>query len=124
MAGGMTASFRISCTGAAGQTCAGTATETTTEHLGASGNKISAVTATNRKKPRTKKVVVGQQSYTVAAGQTVKVTVALNGTGTKLLNRFQRLPVTLTITTVSAGKSATLNTRGLTFKKSTKHKKR
>jgi hypothetical protein len=70
-------------------------------------------------------VAVGTRTATIAAGQTVAVTIKLGASGHALLTKFHRLPVTLTISVSVSGQSSTLSTRKLTVTparhKRTKH---
>ncbi len=90
-------------------TCAGAADLTVREQL--RSGKLIAVVA-RHSKPRTtyKTVGVGATHFTLAAGQTLSVSVSLNATGSKLLARFAKLPVTLKLATLTilAAKSLTI----------------
>jgi alpha-tubulin suppressor-like RCC1 family protein len=86
-------SFKITCVGAAGQTCHVTAKLTTRETL--RGARISALAAARKK---TKTVTVAAGSFTVAANKTVKAHLNLNRTGKRLLTRFRRLPARFGVT--------------------------
>jgi hypothetical protein len=109
---------QLACAGAA---CAGKATLTTREKL-SSGKPIS-VRASRRAKAHTtyRTVTVGVSHFTLAAGQTLEVPVALNASGRKLLKRFTKLPVSL-----SVAADATIATKHFTIvaPKRGKHKKR
>jgi DNA-binding beta-propeller fold protein YncE len=87
----------VTCDGAAGQVCSGSVIGTAREHKRAA--TILGVTASARTKHGGKQttvtVTVAQASFTVPAGGTATASIALNGTGTRLLARFQRLPVRL-----------------------------
>jgi hypothetical protein len=97
---GASASVVIACNGAAPQTCSGT--YTMTSHETVVGKSVTAVAASTHKttkpKPTTKQVTVGSGSYNLAAGATETLSVSLNKTGQKLLRRFYKLPVTVTLT--------------------------
>jgi hypothetical protein len=92
----------LACNGAAGEQCTAKVVGTVKERKRA--NTIVAVTAANGKrhggKPKTKTVTVTvvRSTVTLAAGKSVTTRIALNGAGTKLLARFQRLPVSLSFT--------------------------
>jgi hypothetical protein len=58
--------------------------------------RVSA--AAQRAKKKTRKLTVGSGRYTLAGGKSLKVTVKLNASGRKLLRRFRRLPVSVTVT--------------------------
>jgi hypothetical protein len=105
---------QLRCTGA---TCAGSAELTVREKL--RSGKLLAVVARHTG-PRTtyKTVGVGATHFTLAAGQTLSVSVALNATGSKLLARFGTLPVTLRVAT-----RRTLATKHLTILPPKRHAK-
>jgi hypothetical protein len=90
------ASFSVTCTGAT--TCNGPAQLSTLEKL--LGSKILGVSARKNKR-HSSRVLVGQTAITLSAGQTQQVLVPLNATGKKLLRRFGKLPVTLTVSLAS-----------------------
>ena len=115
---GTTVQMSVTCEGQAGDACQTTEKLTTTETL--KGQKLVALSARARKHRRV--VVVGVVHVTVAVGQTVQVTVRLNGKGKRLLAKRGRLPVTLHVTeTVDAQQSPVLS-RKLTF--GSKHPRR
>jgi hypothetical protein len=120
------ASLSLACQAPAGQTCSGAATLTTTEKIQLPGNKVLTLSAHNpHKRIRSRIVVVGAARFTVAAGQTKTVSVSLNSTGKKLLSKFGRLPVTLTVTfTAANGQSSTVVRTKSTIKQPQKHKKK
>jgi hypothetical protein len=97
---GASASVVIACNGAAPQTCSGT--YTMTSHETVVGKSVTAVAASKHKttkpKPMKKQVAVGSGSYNLAAGATETLNVSLNKTGQKLLTKFYKLPVTVTLT--------------------------
>jgi hypothetical protein len=115
----------ITCSGASGQTCSGGITVTTTETL--RGAKIVGVTArAKHHKPRKhrRKVTVGRGSYTLSAGEKRTLTIRLNRTGAKLLKRFGKLPVTVTVTEIDAsGHTVNVSARKLTIRRP-HHKRR
>jgi CSLREA domain-containing protein len=116
-ASGTKVTLTIACTGGdSGQACSGSVALTT--HVKTRGGTPVAVTAAKNKKKKkkphrpktaTKVVTVGSATYSSATGASATVTVPLNAAGRKLLGRFFRLPVTLTVSGTS-----TL-TKGLTF---------
>ena len=53
------------------------------------------------KKRHSKRVVIGQSTFTLLAGKTQTVSVPLSATGKKLLKHFRNLPATLTISLLS-----------------------
>jgi PKD domain len=95
--------------GCAGGVCDGDAVLTAREKL-SSGRPIAVVS--HRKKARVsyRTVVVGSTPFTLSPGQTVNDSVTLDATGRKLLKRYGRLPVTLTVTLTVAGKTRTIAT--------------
>ena len=100
----MTALLTLACTGVAGEQCSGGVVGTVHERK--RGTVILAVAASKRPihgarartRTRTVKVTVLQGSFTMAAGQTQTARIALNASGRRLLSRFGRLPVTLSLT--------------------------
>jgi hypothetical protein len=60
-----------------------------------------------------KTVVVGTAKLTLRVGETHTLTVELDRTGRKLLARFKKLPVVLTVTLLVNGKESTVSTRRL-----------
>ncbi|MGA9874863.1 MAG: PKD domain-containing protein [Solirubrobacteraceae bacterium] len=98
---------QLRCTGAVGIRCAGVADLVAREEL--RSGKLLAVVA-RRPKSRTihKTVGVGATHFTLGAGQTLSISVALNATGSKLLARFGKLPVTLTVATTHTKASVTV----------------
>ena len=86
--------FKVSCTGAAGETCTVHAALTTVEKL--RGSHLLGIAARGRRHNRT--ITVGAITLVIPAGQSVSVTVGLNSTGRKLLARFHKLPVHLLAT--------------------------
>ena len=103
---GTTASVLVSCMGRTGASCSVTLTLAVTETV--KGRKVLAITAKTSKKPNKKTVVVGKATVTVAAGHRKTVRVALNPTGKRLLVRYHKLKVKLTIT--QSGKAITSRT--------------
>jgi hypothetical protein len=107
--------------GCARAICGGEARLTTREKL--RGSKLLAVQAGHAKvRTSDRSVVVGSARFTLNPGQTSNISLGLNATGRKLLTRFRKLPVTLTV----AGRTAIASKR-LTILPPTprgKHKKR
>jgi DNA-binding beta-propeller fold protein YncE len=97
---GATQLLTVACDGAAGQVCSGSVVGTVREHKRAA--TILGVTARKRNKnggrQTTVTVTVATASFTVPAGGAVTTGIALNGTGVRLLGRFQRLQVRLSFT--------------------------
>ena len=103
-ASGTKVSSTIACSGGdSGQACSGSVA--LTSHVRTRGGTPVAVTAATGKKKKphkpkggaTKVVTVGSATYSSATGSSATVTVALNAAGKRLLARFYRLPVTLTV---------------------------
>ncbi len=82
-------SFKVTCGGAV---CSGSGTLTTTELLRARTIRLARAHLIKRRH------TVGRKAYRVAPGKSRTVTVRLNRTGVKLLKRFHRLPVRLSVT--------------------------
>jgi len=105
---GTKVTLTIACSGGdSGQACSGSVA--LTAHVKTRGGTPVAVTAAKhkKKKPHTPKtdakvVTVGSATYSSATGASTTVTVPLNAAGRKLLARFFRLPVTLTVSGTSA----------------------
>jgi 6-phosphogluconolactonase (cycloisomerase 2 family) len=96
---GPTQLLSIACDGAAGQQCSGTVLGTVRERKRAAtilGVTASAPNKTSGKQT-TVTVTVARASFTVPAGGTVATRIALNGAGIRLLGRFRRLPVRLSL---------------------------
>lgn len=110
---GPAATLTAKCAGAAGQVCSGAITGTTTEHF--AGGKLVSVTAAatkpQPKKTRTKKLKVVSRAYTVKAGRTAHVAIALTAAGRRLLDSFYAVPVTLSI-----ANGAVRSTRRVSFR--------
>ena len=111
---GPEATLTAMCAGSAGQTCTGAITGTTTEQF--VGGKLVAVTSAatqpKSKKPKAKtmpkKLKVVSRRYTVKAGKSARIAIALNKAGRTLLDRFYSVPVKLAIT--NSGKRTTQKT--------------
>lgn len=87
----------LGCAGAAGTTCSGQVSVTIKERV--RGGKILAVKAA---KTKTKTVKVGTAKYTIKAGHLKVIKVKLNRTGRKLLKRFHKLKVKVTVAVTTA----------------------
>ena len=103
---------KLSCAPASREPCQATQTLTTTETT--HGGLPVALSASTRRKSRT--VVVATKTVTIQPGKTASVTLKLNTTGRKLLGRFGKLPVTLTITLLQSGTHLTIANTKLTVK--------
>lgn len=114
----------LSCL-ASGESCAAAnIVATVTEHLrGSKVTAISAATKSKKKKSKakTKRVVVAASSTTLAAGTTKTITLTLNATGKKLLAKYRKLQVLVTVSV--AGKTIRTQTVTITTAKASgKHK--
>jgi hypothetical protein len=98
--------FSLSCQAAAGTICDGHAQLSTLEKL--LGSKLLGLSAKNKR--HSKRVIIGQRTFSLPAGQTERVSVALSATGKKLLKRFGKLPATLTISLLNTSPPTVLNT--------------
>jgi alpha-tubulin suppressor-like RCC1 family protein len=110
---GASVTLAVQCAGVGGQQCAGTVTGTTVEHL--VGGKLSSVTsaatpAARKPKNTTRRITVVSTGYAVAAGTTKQIVVSLSTAGRALLDRFYRVPVSLSI-----ADGASASTRDVTF---------
>jgi hypothetical protein len=83
--------FQIRCDN---QACQGTTKLQSVEVLRTAGGAPTGVRSARASR---KTVTVGSGKFSLAAGGTKTVTVALNATGRKLLKRFSRLPTKLTV---------------------------
>jgi len=107
--------FTLSCQGAPGTSCEGTAALTSIEHK--RGKRIVAISASRRKRTRKQPVVLipvsvsKTISFSIPAGQTRSIFVALNATGRKLLSLARKLPVTLTVTLTNGPNGSVLVAR-------------
>jgi streptogramin lyase len=105
---GDTISVTISCQGLPTQTCNGGLV--LTSHVTSRGPQTVAVAARSKgkKKKHLKPKITTVQTvasglYSIATGRSATVTLAVNSTGRKLLDRFFRLPSTLTISGTASG---------------------
>jgi hypothetical protein len=108
----------VRCRAPLGVNCRATAVLTTLEHL--LGRGIVGFSA--RKKRHTQRVVIGSTRFSLSAGQTRRITVPLNRTGTRLVARFGRLPATLKITLLGV-KPPTVLVSTTTIKRKPAHKR-
>ncbi len=108
---GAAVTVALACTAAPGATCRVSAALTSTERV--RGTTVLGVTAAVR--PR--QVGVGGGSATLGPAKTTRVTIQLNATGRRLLARFGKLPVRVTISlNAAAGHATTVATRTLTVR--------
>jgi virginiamycin B lyase len=105
----------IDCAGAAGQSCAGSYTVTTTERL--RGTSVVAVTAAATTKPnaktktktKTKTITIARGSYKVRSAATTRVAITVDATAKKLLAQFYKVAASLTVSgTPTTDKAITL----------------
>jgi hypothetical protein len=114
------ATFTLACNGAAGTSCAVQATLTTVEHK-RKGHLVGVVA---KAKTTSVKVAVGSASLTIAAGHHVTITITINAVGRKLLTRFGKLPVHLSVSSTSLGVKTTVIAQNLIVKPPPKPKKK
>ena len=107
---------KLICAPSALRPCQATETLTTTETT--QGGRPVALSASTRRKSRT--VIVATKTVMIQPGRTVTVTVKLNATGRKLLARFGKLPVSLTIALLQYGRHLAIANTKLTVKPKTK----
>ncbi len=108
------ASITLTCAGAAGSTCEVLTSLTTIERT-RNGKPVAVSARHRRAKIGLRRVVVGSSVVKIPAGARVRVAIALNAAGKRLLARFGRLPVHLRVVLVSAGQRATIVARNLTI---------
>jgi hypothetical protein len=103
---------KLICAPSALLPCQATETLTTTETT--QGGRPVALSASTRRKRRT--VIVATKTVMIHPGRTATVTVKLNAAGRKLLARFGKLPVTLTIRLLQNGRHLAIANTVLTVK--------
>ena len=103
---------KLSCAPSALVPCQATEALTTTETT--QGGQPVGLRASIRRKSRT--VIVATKGVMIEPGRTVTVTVKLNAAGRRLLARFGKLPVTLTVTLLQNGKHLAIANTKLTVK--------
>ncbi len=103
---------KLICARSALRPCRATETLTTTETT--KGGRPVALSASTRRKSRV--VIVATKTVMIEPGRTVTVAVKLNATGRKLLARFGKLPVSLTITLLQNGRHLAIANTKLTVK--------
>jgi hypothetical protein len=115
-------SFSLACQAAPGALCRGLARLTTLELL--AGRRIVALNARHKKQKRySRRVLIGANGFSLAAGQTRKVVMPLNATGRKLLARFRRIPATIQISLLNTNPPTVLTTMTTIKAKKKKHKR-
>jgi hypothetical protein len=85
------------------------------------GGKVIGASAATRK-VKTKPVVLGRATVTVAAGKHKVIKISLNAAGRRLLSQHHMLKTKLTITQSVGRKTISVATRTVTFK-ANKHKR-
>jgi hypothetical protein len=113
---GSTVKLTLGCPGT-GPACPGNAIITVRERK--RGGRITAILARRPGGLRTATAIVGRRPFTIPAGRTATVRIALNPTGKRLLARFQRLRARLAVTITGARQ-----TRVITFHASKKRHRR
>jgi hypothetical protein len=108
------ASVTLACAGAAGSTCEVLTSLTTVERT-REGRPVALSAANRHTRIGRRRVVVGTSRTRIAAGRRVRIEIALNATGRRLLARFGRLPVRLRVILVSAGHRTAVLSRKLTI---------
>ncbi len=109
---GDTVTLQLACNGP-GSCPSAKLVETTVAHL--LGQKLLSVSAASAHKRKTA-VVVASRGIQLAAGKTTTVKLTLNAAGRKLLAKFHKLPVTLTVSYLNAGKRITAKTVRVTLR--------
>jgi hypothetical protein len=113
----------LACVGPAGTRCEVLSSLTTVERR--RGGKPIAVSARHhRLKTRSRRISVGSSKLTIAAGRRIAIAIPLNAVGKRLLARFARLPVHLSVILLRAGQHSTILTQNLTVKPHRKPRKR
>lgn len=104
----------LACEGAAGTSCPIEGSLSTVEKT--RDGKVVAVASGARAKQRSRQVAVGAARATIKAGQKVKLTLTLNALGRRLLKRFHKLPVHLSVVLVTGTRKAAVIAKNLTVK--------
>jgi hypothetical protein len=105
----------VHCTGASKtQICSGVASLFATEHR--SHGKVVSVSGRRKPGQRIVTVRLAHKSFTLHAGQSLRLSIRLNAGGKALLRHFHRLPVELIVTVDTANGKLALPTRHLTIK--------
>jgi hypothetical protein len=118
---GDSVTFKLSCVGAAGQSCQTTSSLMSVETL--KGSHPVAVAASHKAKKHKRTVVFAHRSVTVVAGSSTTITFTLHAAGRKLLKRFGKLPVALRVTLTTNGKTTTAINHHLTIRKKKRTKR-
>jgi hypothetical protein len=111
---------RVTCAAPATTPCETTEALSTIE-ITERGRPVGLVAARRTRKRHT--ILVGTRTVLIGPGETKTVKVLLNRTGRKLLKRFGRLPVTLTIAVLEGSRSFTAAQTQLTAKPRTQRRR-
>ena len=113
--------IRLSC---ANEVCSGVGALAVRERL--AGHKIKGLSAKRHKvKVKSKKVRLAHKSFLLQPGQSQFLTLKLNATGRKLLARFKKLPLRVSVTQTATGaKPVVVKTSKVTLKAPRKHKRK
>jgi hypothetical protein len=114
--------FKLQCLAPAGQSCLSTNALTTTETL-KHGKVIALAAAQGNRNRRKRTILVGRTRVTIPAQSTKTITIALNTHGRKLLARFHKLPVALTVALISNSKPKVAIERTLTIRPKTEQER-
>ena len=106
------ATVPISCRGSPGSTCTLKLALTVAETV--QGGKVIAINASGKAKKRS--VVLGTATATLLAGQSRTITVALNRAGKRLVAKWHRLRIKLTIDSPAGARTTVIAARTITFK--------
>jgi hypothetical protein len=109
------ATVSLGCLGLNTQVCRGTVTLTTFEKLSPDGKTIAKLFSAPFGKR--KLVTIAAGAWIVRTGKTLTPVIGLNATGKDLLNKFGKIPSTLTITPTYNGYALAAITRTITLKR-------
>jgi hypothetical protein len=121
--------FTLACSGAPGTSCEVRSSLTTIEKL-RGGNPVAVAARGHHGKikpateTRPRRVSVGSSRLTIPAGTRIAIAIALNATGRRLLARFGRLPVHLSVVLANAGRRSAIIAQDLTVEPRHKAHKR
>jgi hypothetical protein len=100
--------FKATCADA-GVSCAGNALLVTKERV--KGKRVLGLTA----KTKTRKLTTGRKRFSVKPGATATIKVPLNKAARKLLARFHKLPVRVTVSVAAGGVTSSVGGTKVTF---------
>jgi DNA-binding beta-propeller fold protein YncE len=112
----------VACAGISIQTCDGTLTLTTVEHL--KGHKLTAITAKKKVKKTTRTVTLGSATYSLSGGAQVTLTITLNANGKKLLDKKHKIPARLSLITAGATTPSATKTLTITLRRAKRKRHR